>query len=1295
MLMTIPLGSPNHVDDEFDLPGYLLLDSGASTSIIRHSSLLHFPQQPIHIGVQDAQDNPIPISSTGILKFHFANGPPVKISAASSPNIRYDLISLDELDDAGIYADFSTRSLRDKDNNVIATLLKHGPFYWLSTKYLMLPARSRNHRINNILPRFSFEFIHRLFGHVNIKIIKDSIRKGLIKNISYDNIDWSGFDTFQCPDCLKGKSTQHKHYVGSRVKYQREYNTFEFLHTDLFGPVPNMPTSSPTYFISFTDEQSRFRWVFPLRSKDASTVTTVFRNIVATFGTQFDTKVLVFQMDRGSEFTNAEIRHFFRENGIQPCYTSVGDSRAHGVAERLNRTLLDDCRTLLESSGLSPHLWFYSVEFATLIRNALLNTTYKTSARARAGLAGLDASTILPFGQHVITHDTNPIDKLHVRGHHGYALTPSKESHGYLIYVPHLHKVLDTSNYVVIRSDTNISADHNYDSTVFDPLMQSIARPYDDFLNDTSAPALIDDNSSEPDNSTSAPNSDSELSDDPDLDTAMIHSRPESIDTQGTNSDVSPTSNPVTTIPLTSDIYTDPDSDTDDDSDSPLSFYHSDFNKPISSSTFDEELPPDVIPISDDNTTPSVLEDDVLPEIPSLSDSPPALPDQLIDSSPKNSDSGGIIADTTISLDTSPDISHSLAISPSGGTIDDLNTSSTNPLSLSLSPQNSNSGGITQTSVSTDLGGIGKEQDSSKKRNRENDENNDKDHLPYWEKNNMSSIKFPPKQRRRIHYINSVKHAVNNPPSVGNTSMSYRDAISSNQNVREKELYRKAYMKELDQLMKHNTWDNSRIYDVKEVNPKKIINSMIIFTTKRDGTHKCRFVARGDQQNAGTYDDSLIANTIHHEALMTCMAIALDNDMFIVQLDISSAYLYADLKEELYIRTPPHLGHKNKIFKLEKSLYGLKQSGANWYENIKKYLTEDCGMSNIRGWPCAFKNEDLIVCLFVDDIIVFGKKHKKCMDLVQLLKLRYETKVVNDGKIEKAESRDYDILGLEITYRRSKSLSFGMEKSLEQKIPSLGVTLNSEKRRMKAPGQPGIILSDSKLDMSEAEYKRKVKLMQKLVGLASYLGYKYRYDLLYYINILAQHTLYPSNQVLSLTYQLIQYIWDTRNKRLIWPKAKERNTQRVTAITDAAFANQPGYKSQVGYFILVNNKIITARSTKATLTCISSTESELYAISMVIPLLNSIKMLMETITGNQVKNKLITDSAPAISIINSQDETKLRNKYFGARSMKIRDEVKYSHLKLEYVNTDNNIADILTKALPAKRFNDLTNVWMV
>ena len=71
---------------------------------------------------------------------------------------------------------------------------------------------------------------------------------------------------------------------------------------------------------------------------------------------------------------------------------------------------------------------------------------------------------------------------------------------------------------------------------------------------------------------------------------------------------------------------------------------------------------------------------------------------------------------------------------------------------------------------------------------------------------------------------------------------------------------------------------------------------------------------------------------------MSCLAIALDNDYDIIQIDISSPYLYASLQEELYICSPLHLNLVNKVFKLEKSLYGLKQAGANWYSKITNFL---------------------------------------------------------------------------------------------------------------------------------------------------------------------------------------------------------------------------------------------------------------------------------------------------------------------------------------------------------------------
>ena len=101
------------------------------------------------------------------------------------------------------------------------------------------------------------------------------------------------------------------------------------------------------------------------------------------------------------------------------------------------------------------------------------------------------------------------------------------------------------------------------------------------------------------------------------------------------------------------------------------------------------------------------------------------------------------------------------------------------------------------------------------------------------------------------------------------------------------------------QLEKLNTWDTNEIVDISNIPKHKIINSIFIFTTKRNGMKECQLVARGDLQHPYTYDKNAYANTVHHHALMTCLKLALENKWFISQLDILSAYLYTNLEEDI------------------------------------------------------------------------------------------------------------------------------------------------------------------------------------------------------------------------------------------------------------------------------------------------------------------------------------------------------------------------------------------------------------
>ncbi|MCQ5120408.1 hypothetical protein NE701_14510, partial [Coprococcus eutactus] len=89
---------------------------------------------------------------------------------------------------------------------------------------------------------------------------------------------------------------------------------------------------------------------------------------------------------------------------------------------------------------------------------------------------------------------------------------------------------------------------------------------------------------------------------------------------------------------------------------------------------------------------------------------------------------------------------------------------------------------------------------------------------------------------------------------------------------------------------------------------------------------------------------------------------------------------------------------------------------------------------------------------------------------------QYDTKIINLG--ESDNEIQYDILGLEIKYQRSKYMKLGMENSLTEKIPKLNVPLNPKGRKLRAPGQPGLYIDQDELEIDEDEYKEKVHEMQ-------------------------------------------------------------------------------------------------------------------------------------------------------------------------------------------------------------------------
>ena len=148
-----------------------------------------------------------------------------------------------------------------------------------------------------------------------------------------------------------------------------------------------------------------------------------------------------------------------------------------------------------------------------------------------------------------------------------------------------------------------------------------------------------------------------------------------------------------------------------------------------------------------------------------------------------------------------------------------------------------------------------------------------------------------------------------------------------------------------------------------------------------DGTiekYKARLVAKGYTQK----EEEDFFDTYSHVARLTTILVLLflaaSYGLIIRQMDVKTAFLNGELEEEIYMEQPDGFvidGQEGKVCQLLKSLYGLKQAPKQWHEKFERTLT-DAGFIVNEADKCVYYRhgggEGVILCLYVDDILIFG-----------------------------------------------------------------------------------------------------------------------------------------------------------------------------------------------------------------------------------------------------------------------------------------------------------------------------------
>ena len=218
----------------------------------------------------------------------------------------------------------------------------------------------------------------------------------------------------------------------------------------------------------------------------------------------------------------------------------------------------------------------------------------------------------------------------------------------------------------------------------------------------------------------------------------------------------------------------------------------------------------------------------------------------------------------------------------------------------------------------------------------------------------------------------------------------FRDALQQDQ-------WKAAMEEELRAIERNQIWDlvdlpsNQSPIDVKWVFKLKL---------KPDGSvakHKARLVARGFLQRAGLDYSEVFAPVARLETIRLVIALAHNRDWSLYQLDVKSAFLNGTLEEEVFVKQPPGFeikGKEDKVFRLHKALYGLKQAPRAWNKRIDSFLIKESFHKCEKEHGIYVRKNDkedmIILCLYVDDLLITGSNPLAIEKFKERLKLEFE-----------------------------------------------------------------------------------------------------------------------------------------------------------------------------------------------------------------------------------------------------------------------------------------------------------------
>ena len=479
--------------------------------------------------------------------------------------------------------------------------------------------------------------------------------------------------------------------------------------------------------------------------------------------------------------------------------------------------------------------------------------------------------------------------------------------------------------------------------------------------------------------------------------------------------------------------------------------------------------------------------------------------------------------------------------------------------------------------------------------------------------------------------------------------------------------WKEAMQKEYDALIKNGTW--------KLVDPPfgtKPIGCKWVYKNKykADGSldkHKARLVAKGFAQKEGVDYEETFAPTAKWATIRTLFALAAQNGWKVHQMDVKTAFLNGDLKENVFMSQPEGFavkGHEHKVCKLVKSLYGLKQAPRAWYEKLTEHLLKlnfnHFDLDDATLFVKKVGKTVVYLVVYVDDLLMTGNNESYIASIKKELGNFFE--MTDLGYV-------HYYLGIEVT-QHPKSIFLSQKKYIGDLLNRFGMT---ECNPLSTPMEQNLKLTS----IEGKEFEDATKYRQ-LVGSLNYLTTT-RPDISFVVGILSRFMQKPCEGHWSAAKRVLRYLKGTQDLGIKYTQVDDFN---LIGYSDSDFdGDKETGVSTSGYAMSLGSGAVFWRSRKQSVPADSTTEAEYMAAAEATEEIVWLKKILEDLQVKQVQSTpLMIDNTSAIKLAKNpkfHDRTKhINNKYH-----LIRHHVEAKTIHLRHCSTNEQIADIFTKAL--------------